>query len=339
MNETNSPSGRRLEPSAATTSALSAANRSSVAGRVAVCTLAGSMLLALGAGCQKAPAAAGAQAASPRASNATSPSAHVADTGSTETKKVFMKISESGNGRNILVLHGGGGPATMAGLAAHLAQHAHVITPTHPGWDGTPRPESLDNVAALADEYVRYLDDHDLNNVLVVGSSLGGWLGAEIALRDTAHRVTGLVIINGVGVNIAGHPITNISQFTPPQIAKVAFHDPAKFGAGAPPPTPERIAMMRANQETLAVFAGDPYCYDPTLLGRVKAIDIPTLVLWGESDHVATKEYGRGYAAAIPNARFELVAEAGHLPWLEQPAETFAKLDHFVAATAAAGHR
>jgi pimeloyl-ACP methyl ester carboxylesterase len=137
-----------------------------------------------------------------------------------------MKISESGNGRNILVLHGGGGPATMAGLAAHLAEQAYVITPTHPGWDGTPRPESLQSIAALADAYVRYLDEHDVKDVLVVGSSLGGWLGAEIALRDTAHRVTGLVIINGVGVDIPGHPITNISRFTPPEIAKVAYHDP-----------------------------------------------------------------------------------------------------------------
>jgi len=246
-----------------------------------------------------------------------------------------ITVSEAGTGRNILLLHGGGGPATMASLAAHLAEHAHVLTATHPGWNGTPRPESLTTVAALADEYVRYLDDHDLKNVLIIGSSLGGWLGPEIVLRDKAHRVTGLVIINGVGVEIPGHPITNISHFTPPEIAQVAYHDPAKFGAGAPPPTPERIAMMRANQATLAVFAGDPYCVDPTLLRRLKAIRVPTLVLWGASDHVVTKAYGRAYAAAIPKARFELVHAAGHLPWLEQPAETFAKLDRFITARSA----
>jgi pimeloyl-ACP methyl ester carboxylesterase len=66
----------------------------------------------------------------------------------------------------------------------------------------------------------------------------------------------------------------------------------------------ERIAMMRANQATLAVFAGDPYCYDPTLLGRLKEIHIPTFVVWGASDHVVIKEYGRAYAAAIPKATF-----------------------------------
>jgi pimeloyl-ACP methyl ester carboxylesterase len=251
---------------------------------------------------------------------------------SPKTGRVIMKINETGQGRNILVLHGGGGPMTMGGLAAHLAAHAHVFTPTHPGWDGTPRPESLKTVGALADEYVHFLDERDLKDVLVVGSSLGGWLATEIALRDTAHRVSGLVIINGLGVNIPGHPITNVTGFTPPELAKVAYHDPSKFGAGAPPMTPERLAMMRANAATLAVFAGDPYSYDPTLLGRLKGIHVPTLVLWGASDHVVTKEYGQGLAAAIPHAKFETVAEAGHLPWLEQPAETFRLLDAFVAA-------
>jgi pimeloyl-ACP methyl ester carboxylesterase len=239
-------------------------------------------------------------------------------------------ISGGGKGRNRLVLHGGGGPATVGGLAAHLAQRGPVTTPTHPGWDGTPRPGSLDTVAALADAYVRDLDEHDLREVVLVGSSLGGWLGAEMALRDTAHRLAGLVIIDGLGVEVPGHPITNITGFTPAELARVAYHDPSKMGAGAPPMTPERLAMMRANQAALAVFIGDPYGCDRTLLGRLKGIQVPTLVLWGASDHVATSGYGRAYAAAIPNASFETVAEAGHLPWLEQPTETFRLIDRFI---------
>ncbi|MDB4981449.1 MAG: putative hydrolase [Myxococcales bacterium] len=250
-----------------------------------------------------------------------------------------MKSTESGTGRNILILHGGAGPAPMGSLAAHLAGKAHVITTTHPGWDGTPRLESLDTVAKLADEYVRDLDTNDLKDVVLVGSSLGGWLGAEIALRDEAHRVAGLVNINGLGVEIAGHPITNISKFTPPEIAKVAYHDPSKFGAGAPPMTPERLAMMRANGATLAVFAGEPYSCDPTLLRRLEGIHVPTLVLWGESDHVVTADYGRALAAAIPKAKFETVAQAGHMPWLEQPAETFRAIDAFVASVPEHAHK
>ncbi len=70
--------------------------------------------------------------------------------------------------------------------------------------------------------------------------------------------------------------------------------------------------------------------FDPTLLGRLQGVRIPTLVLWGAPDGVVSPDYGRAYAAAIPNARFEVVPEAGHLPHLEQPVTTFRVLDRFL---------
>ena len=244
-----------------------------------------------------------------------------------------MNINEHGTGRPVLVLHGGGGPGTVAGLVAHLAKSHRVLAATLPGWNGTPRPGELASVAAYADAYTRYLAERDLTDVTVIGSSVGGWIAAELALRDRARRLAGIVIINGAGIEVAEHPITNISGFTPPQLAQVAYHDPSQFGAGMPPMTPELLAAMRANQETLAAIAGEPYMFDPTLRGRLGGIRTPALVLWGESDRVMVAGYGRAYAAAIPGAAFELVAEAGHLPQLEQPTETFRRLDAFLART------
>ena len=70
--------------------------------------------------------------------------------------------------------------------------------------------------------------------------------------------------------------------------------------------------------------------HDPTLLGRLGHIGAPTLVIWGASDRIFTPAYGRAMAAAIPGARFELVAAAGHLPHLEQPDAVFGLIDHFL---------
>ena len=92
--------------------------------------------------------------------------------------------------------------------------------------------------------------------------------------------------------------------------------------------------MIRGNQATLAAIAGDPYMHDPTLLGRLGDLRIPTLVIWSASDGVFSAGYGRAYAAAIPGAGFELIAEAGHLPHLEQPASTFRAIDQFVSSIA-----
>ena len=53
-----------------------------------------------------------------------------------------LTIREAGDGeRTVLVLHGGSGPDGVTGLIEHLAQTAHVLAPTHPGWAGTPRPD------------------------------------------------------------------------------------------------------------------------------------------------------------------------------------------------------
>jgi pimeloyl-ACP methyl ester carboxylesterase len=81
---------------------------------------------------------------------------------------------------------------------------------------------------------------------------------------------------------------------------------------------------------TMRVLAGDPYMHDPSMLGRLGEVSIPTLVLWGESDRIVTPDYGRALAAAIPNARFEIVRKAGHLPQIEQPEATFRSIDGFL---------
>src|SRR5258706_2426875 len=79
-----------------------------------------------------------------------------------------VTIAEVGSGRTALVLHGGGGPATVASIATHLSTTMHVITPTHPGWNGTARPAWLSSVADLARAYLQLLQDKRLRDVVEV---------------------------------------------------------------------------------------------------------------------------------------------------------------------------
>jgi pimeloyl-ACP methyl ester carboxylesterase len=58
---------------------------------------------------------------------------------------------------------------------------------------------------------------------------------------------------------------------------------------------------------------------DPTLHGRLSGVTVPTLVVWGEADRIVDPEYGTAFAAAIPGAQFQLLAETGHMPQLESP--------------------
>ncbi|MDO3698602.1 alpha/beta fold hydrolase, partial [Curtobacterium flaccumfaciens] len=69
----------------------------------------------------------------------------------------------------------------------------------------------------------------------------------------------------------------------------------------------------------------------PTLLGRLRAVRVPTLVVFGASDRVVTPAYGRAVAVAVPGAVFAEVPAAGHLPHLEAPDATWAVIDPFLA--------
>ncbi|MFL6124692.1 alpha/beta fold hydrolase [Actinophytocola sp.] len=245
--------------------------------------------------------------------------------------ELSIAVDERGSGAPVLVLHGGGGPATVAGLAGSLSEHAHVLTPTHPGFGGRPRPEWFDSIADLASSYVDLLDARDLSRVLVVGSSIGGWIAAEMALRDNHGRIAGLVLLNAVGVAPAEPgQLADAAVVGPAEFLRLAWHNPAL----RPDPaamSAEQQAAMAANQRTLAVYAGEPYMHDPKLARRLHRVTVPVLLAWGEQDGVAPVDYGRAYAELFPNGRFHPIPAAGHLPHIEQADLTLEAINKFAA--------
>ena len=240
-----------------------------------------------------------------------------------------VTLSRQGEGRTYLLLHGGAGPRSVAGFAGLLAEHgpARVIVPTHPGFDGTPRPDRLDSVAGLARLYSALLDRLDLDGVTVVGNSIGGWTAAELALLHNP-RVSGFVLVNAVGIVVPDAPVTDISGLTPYQLSQLSFHDPEPFRIDPATVTEQQAAVLAANRRTLGAYAG-PAMGDPELRGRLAGADSPTLVLWGESDGIVTPAYGRAFAEAVPGAEFRLLAGAGHLPQIETPEQLLTHLRDF----------
>jgi pimeloyl-ACP methyl ester carboxylesterase len=219
--------------------------------------------------------------------------------------------------RPYLVLHGGGGVATVRGFANLLAHrtHSRVLVPTHPGFGGTARPVGLATTRDLAVAYVALLDELDLTDVTVVGNSFGGWIAAEIALLDSP-RVSGAVIVDGIGIEVEGHPMTNVGGLAPAELAKLSFHDPAKAprppAGGGSAPSPDLAA--------LSAYAG-PAMSDPTLIRRLTDLHLPVHVIWGASDGIVSPEYGKAYADAIAMSVFTVLPHSGHLPQLETPEE------------------
>ena len=229
-----------------------------------------------------------------------------------------LAFRDTGSGPVFLILHGGAGPTSMAGLGDALAGGHRIVAPVHPGFDEEPRPDWFHTIDDLAIAYLALIERLALDDVVLVGNSVGGWIAAEMALRQSP-RVAGIVLINAVGID-TGSPDTVIvdpMNVPPAERAALAFHDPARFSAV--PPTPEALARLMRNQQVLRVYAGEPFMHDPALRDRLGSLDIPALVAWGEGDRIVEAAYGRRLADSMPAARFELIAEAGHFPQIEKP--------------------
>ncbi|WP_395850536.1 alpha/beta fold hydrolase [Cystobacter fuscus] len=241
-----------------------------------------------------------------------------------------LAYTDQGEGRAFLLLHGGAGPASMSGLGGALAKNARTLVPTHPGFNGEPRPDRFTRIEDLVLMYLALLEKLDLRNVVVVGNSVGGWIAAELALRQSP-RIAGIVLLNAVGIDtgVEGREIVDPSKLAPSERAALSFHAPERFSLA--PSGPEAAAAMANNQRTLRVYAGEPFMHEPTLRSRLAGMTLPALVAWGASDRIVDVEYGRLYARSIPGARFELIPEAAHFPHIERQEEVVRLIGGFAA--------
>ena len=264
---------------------------------------------------------------------ATEPATSYADDPSTATCQVPtsfgeipVTVTQRGQGRPVLLLHGGAGLDSVAGFAALLAERfpVQVLTPVHPGFGGTSRPAALDSARKLGELYGSLLGQLGLTGVTVLGSSIGGWIAAELALA-APDRVAQLVLLDAAGLDSADHPGADYFGMTMDQVFDASFARPDQYRIDPAALTGEQQAMAAANRAALEVYGGRSMA-DPGLATRLAGLAVPTLVVWGEADQMFTPAYGQELAAAIPGAAFRMLPGAGHLPQLETPGAVLSTL-------------
>jgi pimeloyl-ACP methyl ester carboxylesterase len=247
---------------------------------------------------------------------------------------VDLELYEGGEGPPLLLLHGFLELPTWSEHHELLAQRYHVLAPSLPGYAGSARPAWLESIEDLAYLGLDLVDALRLDDVRLVGHSLGGWIAAEMAVR-CCHRLRKLVLVDAVGVRCggpvarAGGFITDWLALAPEQVRPLAWHDPATGHRlklpGEAGTTQEELTTIIAGRETATVYGWKPFFFNPRLPRWLHRIQVPTLVIWGEHDGIVPREAGEAYASGIPDARFVTVAGSAHLPHLEQP-DVFARL-------------
>ena len=240
-------------------------------------------------------------------------------------------VKRAGTGAPMLMLHGSGGsPRFLPGMQG-LSRKFDVIVPMAPGFGGSPAPAWLESIADLANFYLEFLDALDLRKVHLVGLSLGGWVAAELAVRN-ASRLASLTLMAAPGIAVPGIAPFDPSLHSEEQAVRNTYFD-AKLAdeAIARVLGPGTETVRLANQRIVAKLTGEKRYHDPQLQRWLHRIRIPTLILWGENDLLFPPAYGEAWHKAIPGSRLVVLPRCGHLPIQEQPDEFVSLVGEFCA--------
>lgn len=237
----------------------------------------------------------------------------------------LVRLLSAGEGEPVLYLHSAGDLGAWTPALSSLATGYRVLRPDLPGFNHSQRRDDVRSVHDLAYRIWDLIDALGLDNVRVVGSSLGGWVAADLATVEPA-RVSHLVLVGAAGLRPPGGFGADVFVLSSDQMLAKTYYragirERERARAADRDADPELQLLWLRNRAATAGLAWNPYFHDPGLPHRLHRVRARTLTVWGEHDQLMPLECGRMYERLIPGARLQVVADCGHLPQAEAPAE------------------
>lgn len=240
------------------------------------------------------------------------------------------------NGRSTVLMHAGDGPP-MVYLHSSLgeaymwfpfyqswAKEFRLLVPNHPGFGKSGGFDQIDTIEDMAFHYVELFDALGLDEVILGGVSLGGWIAAEFAIR-WPERVKRLWISGAPGFWVDEEPLPDLFRYMQDRrkLRELLFSDANSHMADLviqEDPDEERLLAAYQAMTVLARLVWDRP-YDPKLGARLHRVQCPVLLLWGEDDRLVPPSYGKAYQKYLPQAEWRTIPRCGHVPMFEREAE------------------
>lgn len=269
---------------------------------------------------------------------------------------IRVRVLEVGEGPPVLFVHGLPASGSIwAPLAARVRGHRCVVL-DRPGCGLSEplAPVPSEPAGAMVDVQVAVLDGLGIERTDVVGNSFGGasvlWLAR--ARPDRVDRI----VLDGAPATIAFRPTSGNRvlaagrlgryvarrRVSPSNVTMIFRQVGHRRLVDSGWPRGAALALIRSiynDTDTLtnetaqlqAILGWRGFrrggLFDPADFRR---IDRPTLWLWGTEDPYAPVAEGRAWAGAMPDATFELLERAGHMPWLDDPAGHARRIERFL---------
>jgi pimeloyl-ACP methyl ester carboxylesterase len=222
----------------------------------------------------------------------------------------------------------------------YFADHCRVIAPDLRGFGASDVRAGAVTMEQMAD------DLHNLLNALAIhekvifcGLSLGGYVGWQF-WRKYRERVLAMILCDTRSAADTADGAAGRRQLAAKVLAEgstVAAEAmiPKLFASETRQQQPELVdrvrQMMAANPPAGLAAALEGMAIRPDAQQILSTIDVPTLVIVGEHDAIATVDEMRGMADAIPDAGWVVVPHAGHLAPLENPTVVNDAIAEFIA--------
>jgi pimeloyl-ACP methyl ester carboxylesterase len=233
-------------------------------------------------------------------------------------------FQRGGSGEPILYLHGAGVVSQVVPFMKHLGADYDLIVPQHPGMGESDAPTWLNNMHDMALFYHDFIDYLGLEDVHLIGTSIGGWLAATVAYLNPGPFKS-VTLACAAGLNNPDIPKPPIFAKTAAETLRFVIHDQelAEAMIAKLPPGVDDMPNSKKSKATTQIMAGETR-HDasmPTWLHRLK---MPVHIIWGKQDRLSPVQYADEYKKLLPHAKVTLYDNCGHLPYTEYP-EQYAK--------------
>jgi pimeloyl-ACP methyl ester carboxylesterase len=241
------------------------------------------------------------------------------------------RILRAGSGPRVVWLHDTLGNRWTPAHEA-LSEAFEVIAPSMPGFEDSTTLDGIDAPEDVVFWLVDLLAELRLERPAVIGCGLGGWMAAELAVRYP-ERLGGLVLVDAYGLRVDGALAADEFALTPAMLRPLLFANGQALADAILPDqhSPETLQSALHARVAAARLVWQ-FPYDRKLRGRLGRARVPALVIWGQRDQLVSPTHAAAYAEGLPEARLELVADAGHYPYLERTDEFLQVVKAFFAA-------
>jgi pimeloyl-ACP methyl ester carboxylesterase len=232
----------------------------------------------------------------------------------------------------------------------HFARTHRVVAMDLPGFGSSEMPEEKISIPGYGRCVEALMDELGIDSAIIVGNSMGGFIGAEIAIRSPA-RVERLVLVSAAGLTIEhlrnDHVLAALrlaerrlmvwtgwmaarSDWLArrPRARSVALHIVTYRPEALPAPLVAE--QVRGSGKPGFVDALDALTHYP-IRERLGEIACPTLIVWGAADRLIPVRDAFEFERLIPDSRKVIYAKTGHMAMLERPAAFNALVDDFLA--------